>query len=161
MLPDSKTTHRHVWRRDREADFIDAMNNCGRAKDAPPQGPAGMDIRTPHFSRKTSSRTLPASSPPPSPTGEGRLALPTSFVDAVEVCLAIPQRNCGRISRPSPVPERWKEHEPHEPIAGPERGNGIVPWTHHGAHISGLSCFPKAVNVFKSRPFSSYHRIQI
>ncbi len=43
--------------------------------------------------------------------GPCRLALPTPFDGAVEVCDAIPQRNCGRFSRPSPDPQRCKEHE--------------------------------------------------
>ena len=141
MLQESKTTHRRIRRCDRETDFIDAMNDCSRAHDAPPQGPAGMDIRTPHLSRKVPSWTLPAASPPPSPTREGRMALPTSFADAVGVCLAIPQRNCGRISRPSPVPGRWKEHEHDEQGRAPVWGNGIVPnGTQHLLISSLVSC---------------------
>ncbi len=161
MLQDSKPTHRRVRGRGRRADFIKAMNDCDRADAAPPQGPPRMDIRTPHFSRKRPFRPFSASSPPPSPTGQDRLALPTSFADAVGVCLAIPQRNCGRISRPSPVPGRWKEHERGKPILPPVPEQWQTQGTRRPTPLSCITASSTVFNIIIDVVFSSYHPIQI
>ena len=52
-----------------------------------------------------------------------RLALPPSFADEVGVCGTIPQRNCGRFSRPSLTLKRAKNANVAEapPPAAPKR----------------------------------------